>query len=196
MRPSSSRLCGHLKTSWHAPSNCKERERERASSHLISPSEQAPQELNPVLPSCAALRVSLDPSGRADVSRGKHGVAPNRQWQISHTALCGFQQAVLLSITWIETEKTINNHVNNNIITIKTKCRERKKTGLDAKRVVMIPTFDNQEMLWFLNFTTTKKMNNVLLKQTYLHNCSCIWDMILNKYFYSARMHWIDQKWQ
>lgn len=63
------------------------RERERMP-RIISLSEQAPQELNPVLPSCAALRVSLDPSGRADVSRGKHGVAPNRQWQISHTALC------------------------------------------------------------------------------------------------------------
>ncbi len=101
---------------------------------LISLSEQAPQELNPVLPSCATLRVPLDPSGRADVSRGKHGVAPNRQWQISHTALCGFQQAVLLSITWIETEKTINNHVNNNIITIKTKCREIKKNGIRCQK--------------------------------------------------------------
>lgn len=42
---------------------------------------------SPVLPSSAALQVSLDSSGRADASRGKHGAAPNRQRRISHTAL-------------------------------------------------------------------------------------------------------------
>lgn len=56
-------------------------EREREREGLISSpqsrtlSEKAHQEeLNFVLPSFAALRVSLDPSGWADVSRGKHGV--------------------------------------------------------------------------------------------------------------------------